>query len=53
MRCVAPAWPEHGHHVALESVHPVIVGKPALPATTVAGPDPVGVLRASARSGDD
>ena len=24
--CVAPAWPEHARHVAVEFVHPVIMG---------------------------
>jgi len=35
---VAPRHPAHGHHVAVEFVHPVIVGKRALPARCV---DPV------------
>jgi hypothetical protein len=50
--CIAPAWPEHAHHVAVEFVHPVIMGKRALPAVTVPDPDPVPVLRTLARSGD-
>ena len=29
--CLAPACPEHAHHVAVEFVHPVIMGKRALP----------------------
>ena len=32
MWCVADQWPAHGHHVAVEFVHPVVVGKRALPA---------------------
>jgi D-sedoheptulose 7-phosphate isomerase len=35
MWCVAPEWPSHGHHVAVEFVHPVIVGKRALPAISL------------------
>jgi hypothetical protein len=52
MWCSAPAWPQHAHHVAVEFVHPVIVGKRALAAVVVSEPDPVGVLRTLARSGD-
>ena len=35
MWCVAPQWPAHARHVAVEFVHPVIVGKRALPAVSV------------------
>ena len=52
MWCLAPAWPEHARHVAVEFVHPVIVGKRALPAVSVIEPDPVAVLRATVRVGD-
>jgi hypothetical protein len=52
MWCVAPAWPEHGRHVAVEFVHPVIVGTRALPAVSITGPDPVAAVRAVARPGD-
>ena len=52
MWCVAPGAPEHARHVAVEFVHPVIVGKRALPAVAVAGPEPVAALRAAARAGD-
>ena len=52
MWCLAPAWPEHARHVAVEFVHPVIVGKRALPAVSVVDPDPVAALRAMARAGD-
>jgi len=53
MWCVAPEWPSHAHHVAVEFVHPVIMGKRALPAVALgAGADLVDTLRASARSGD-
>jgi len=52
MWCVAPGAPEHARHVAVEFVHPVIVGTRALPAVSVAGPEPVAVLRAAARPDD-
>lgn len=53
MWCCAPEWPFHAHHIAVEFVHPVIMGKPALPAVVVpAGGDLVGSLRASVRAGD-
>ena len=52
MWCVAPAWPEHARHVAVEFVHPVIMGKRALPAVSVDDPDPVAALRATVRAGD-
>lgn len=50
--CWAPAWPEHASHVAVEFVHPVIMGTRALPAAVVDGPDPVATLRAVAEPGD-
>lgn len=50
--CLVPEWPFHAHHVAVEFVHPVIVGKPALPAVMVTGLDPVRSLRSLARAGD-
>jgi hypothetical protein len=52
MWCVAPGWPEHARHVAVEFVHPVIMGKRALPAVAVDAVDPDAVLRASAEPGD-
>ncbi len=53
MWCVSPAWSFHAHHVAVEFVHPVIVGKRALAALTVPpGADVVATLRASVRPGD-
>jgi hypothetical protein len=52
MWCVAPDWPSHGRHVAVEFVHPVIVGKRALPSVSVDGPDMAGGLRPLARPGD-
>ncbi len=50
--CVAPEWPEHARHVAVEFVHPVLVGKRALPAVSVDVADPVAALRTLVRTGD-
>jgi hypothetical protein len=52
MWCVAPSWPEHARHVAVEFVHPVIVGKRALPAVSIGGAGVVSTLRAAVRPGD-
>jgi len=53
MWCASPAWTFHAHHVAVEFVHPVIVGKRALPAVTVPpSADMVATLRASVAPGD-
>ena len=52
MWTLAPQWPAHGRHVAVEFVHPVIVGKRALPAIHVDDPDPTARLRALHRPGD-
>ena len=52
MWCVAPRWPEQARHVAVEFVHPVIVGSRALPAVQVGGPALVDDLRALVRPGD-
>ena len=41
MWCLAPELPEHARHVAVEFVHPVIMGKRALPAVAVDDGDPV------------
>lgn len=50
--CLAPAWEPHAQHVAVEFVHPVIVGKKALPAVALAGPDLVSTVRTAVRPGD-
>ncbi len=50
--CIAPDWPEHARHVAVEFVHPVVVGKRALPAVSIDAADPVVPLRSLARAGD-
>jgi phosphoheptose isomerase len=52
MWCVAPRSPEHARHIAVEFVHPVIMGKRALPAVAVDSPDLTASVRAVARSGD-
>jgi len=52
MWCIAPEWPEHGRHVAVEFVHPVIMGKRALPSLSIEGVNAVARLRASVRPGD-
>lgn len=52
MWCVAPAWPAHGRHVAVEFVHPVIMGKRALPAIFVGDDDVLAALRVLVRAGD-
>ncbi len=52
MWCVAPEWDEHARHVAVEFVHPVIVGTRALAAVSISAPDPVPALRAVVRPGD-
>lgn len=50
--CASPAWPHHAQHVAVEFVHPVIVGKPALAAVALPSHDLVATARANVRSGD-
>jgi hypothetical protein len=53
MWCASPSSAFHAHHVAVEFVHPVIMGKRALPAVVVpAGADLVATLRATVRPGD-
>ncbi len=50
--CWSPSAPEHAQHVAVEFVHPVIVGTRALPAVAVADGDVTATLRTMARAGD-
>lgn len=52
MWCFAPQWRSHGRHVAVEFVHPVIVGKRALPAVHLEGPEAARSLRLLSRPGD-
>ncbi len=50
--CWAPGQPEHAQHVAVEFVHPVIMGTKALPAVALLGDDAIGTLRPMAQAGD-
>ncbi|MEU4312671.1 HypC/HybG/HupF family hydrogenase formation chaperone [Nocardia sp. NPDC024068] len=50
--CVAPRWEPHAQHIALEFLHPVVAGTPALPAAALTGPALVDTARVSARAGD-
>ena len=52
MWSIAPSWEPHALHIAVEFVHPVIVGKRALPAVALTGPDLVDQVRVSVQSGD-
>lgn len=52
MWCVAPQWEPHAHHMAVEFVHPVIMGKRALPAFALTDRDVVTQARSSVRPGD-
>ncbi|OBC08908.1 hydrogenase assembly protein HupF [Mycobacterium sp. 852013-50091_SCH5140682] len=52
MWCIAPAFAPHAQHISVEFVHPVIVGKRALPAVALTGPELTGQVRVSARAGD-
>ena len=52
MWCVAPQWPAHARHVAVEFVHPVIVGKRALPAISLDASGAAEAVRLLARPGD-
>lgn len=48
----APTWEPHAAHIAVEFVHPVIMGKRALPAVALTGPDLVDQVRLSVSTGD-
>jgi hydrogenase maturation factor len=49
---ISPQWEPHAHHVAVEFVHPVIMGKRALPSVALVDPDPVAQARVAAGPGD-
>ena len=49
---ISPQWEPHAHHVAVEFVHPVIMGKRALPSVALVDPDPVAQARVASRPGD-
>jgi hypothetical protein len=50
--CASPTWPHHAQHLAVEFVHPVVVGKRALPAVALPAHELVASARANARAGD-
>jgi hypothetical protein len=52
MWSLAPSWEPHALHIAVEFVHPVIMGKRALPAVALTGPDLIDQVRVSVRPGD-
>ncbi len=49
---VAPGRDDHARHVAVEFVHPVIVGSPTLPSAAITGSDLVNQARALVQTGD-
>lgn len=49
---LAPQWEPHAHHVAVEFVHPVIMGKRALPSVALVESDPVAQARVASQPGD-
>jgi phosphoheptose isomerase len=49
---ISPEWEPHAHHVAVEFVHPVIMGKRALPSVALVEPDPVAQARVASQPGD-
>lgn len=49
---LSPQWEPHAHHVAVEFVHPVIMGKRALPSVALVQPDPVAQARVACQPGD-
>ena len=52
MWSIAPSWEPHALHIAVEFVHPVIMGKRALPAVALTGSNLVDLVRVSVRPGD-
>src|ERR1700749_386968 len=52
MWSIAPSCEPHALHIAVEFVHPVIMGKRALPAFALTGPNLVDLVRVSVRPGD-
>ena len=52
MWSIAPSWEPHALHIAVEFVHPVIMGKRALPAVALTGPNLVDLVRVSVQPGD-
>lgn len=52
MWCAAPGAAAHARHVAVEFVHPVVVGKPGLPAISIDESDLATAILGVARPGD-
>jgi hypothetical protein len=52
MWSIAPSWEPHALHIAVEFVHPVIMGKRALPAVALTGANLIDLVRVSVRPGD-
>jgi HupF/HypC family len=52
MWSIAPSAEPHALHIAVEFVHPVIMGKRALPAVALTGPNLVDLVRVSVKPGD-
>lgn len=52
MWSIAPTWEPHALHIAVEFVHPVIMGKRALPAVALTGHELVDQVRVAVRPGD-
>src|ERR1700676_5225070 len=52
MWSIAPTCEPHALHIAVEFVHPVIMGKRALPAVALTGPNLIDLVRVSVRPGD-
>ena len=52
MWSLAPSLEPHALHIAVEFVHPVIMGKRALPAVALTGPKLIDLVRVSVRPGD-
>ena len=52
MWAIAPGAEPHAQHIAVEFVHPVIMGTRALPAVALTGPELVDLVRVSAQPGD-
>src|ERR1700728_4377799 len=52
MWSIAPSWEPHALHIAVEFIYPVIMGKRALPAVALTGPNLIDLVRVSVRPGD-
>jgi len=52
MWAIAPGAEAHAQHIAVDFVHPAIMGTRALPAVALTGTDLVDLVRVSVRSGD-